>query len=205
MSNLKISQMDYKQLAADDQFPTVNASNPGENKYALAGDIPLLVGISKWDVAASYAEGHTVIYNSSITKGIFLVTTATSAGDSPDGTGYEKFKSISLAFIPNAFAELSGGGGIPTVGYCRTGRIELYNNAFIGGSPSTTLFTIPTSFSETDIEEAKIECTVANDGQLGTVSVRSATSANVGQIAVYLETWGSGNFAGKYIDFRIEL
>jgi len=203
--NLKISQMNYKQLAADDQFPTVNSSLVGENAYALGNDIPLLVGISQWNVDATYEAGHTVIYNSSITKGIFLVTATTSPGDSPDGTGYEKFKSISLAFVPNAFAELSGGGGIPSVGYCRTGRIELYNNAFSGSSPSITLFTISTSFSETDIEGAKIECTVSNDGQLGTVSVRSATSANSGQIAVYLETWGSGNFGGKSIDFRIEL
>lgn len=204
MADIKISEMTYKQLTADDQFPTINSASPSDNFYAFGVDIPLLVGVSKWDASAIYTSGHIVIYNSSITKGLFLVTGTTSAGDSPDGTGYENFKSIALAWVPNAFAELGGGGGIPSVGYCRTGRIALQNVVF-SGTPQTILYSIPTSFSEVDIEGARIHVTVSHDGQYGTVTVRSATSGNSGFIAVYLEFWGSGTASAFNLDYRIEL
>jgi hypothetical protein len=51
MPNQKISEMTYKQLAVDDEFPTVNSGSIFNTK-ALGGDIPVLVGILQWSVSA---------------------------------------------------------------------------------------------------------------------------------------------------------
>lgn len=111
--------MDYKQLSADDQFPTVNSSLVGENKYALGTDIPLLVGISVWDTNASYLSGHVIIYNNTINKGLFLVVTDTAPNEAPDNlAGAAKFKSLGLSYIPNTSVQGD------SIGYQRTGKVS---------------------------------------------------------------------------------
>lgn len=194
MADLKISEMTYKQATADDQFPTVNSSEPGVNNYGLVGDIPLLVGISPWDSNTAYAVGHVVIYSSSITKGLFLVTSTTSPGDSPDGVNYGKFKCISLGFIANLFSLDS------SVGYARTGKLSITEPISTG----VYLHYIDTNFSETDIENAKITATIAFDGQFGVAQVRSATSSGSGQIAIYIEHFGSLSSRTYYVMYQIE-
>lgn len=187
--------MDYKQLAADDQFPTVNSGLVGENKYAFGADIPLLVGISVWDSSASYLAGHTVIYNSSTTKGIFLILDTTTPGDSPDGTGYDKFKSIALAFVPNAVTYPSSSG------YYRTIRLSITEPISAG----TYLHSISTSFTEVELEAANITAKISYNGQFASVQVKSITSGNSGQLAIYLEHYGSSSSTTYYVDIVIQL
>lgn len=198
MANKKISEMTYKQLAADDMIPSVNpTTDPTENYNFLGADIPLLVGISVWDVSATYSAGHTVIYNGTTVKGIFLVTSATSAGDSPEGAAYAKFKSLGLGFIPNAFDPADN------VGYCRTGRIRI--SGTFSGSPGTTLYNISTNFAEADIQSAKITASVSFNGQFALAQVRSMTASGTpGDIAFYIETWGSWTNT-FYVDYMIEM
>lgn len=121
MANLKISEMTYKQVTADDQFPTVNSNEPGVNNYGLVGDIPLLVGISVWDSFATYAVGHVVIYNGTQIKGLFSITSVTSAGDSPEGAGASKFAPLSLAWLNFDLGGTFGVSDTTTMTYVRTG------------------------------------------------------------------------------------
>ena len=102
MADLKISEMTYKQLAADDQFPTVNSSTL-DNTKGLAGDIPLLVGISVYDSNAVYVPGHLVIYNTDTVSGIFRVKTLTTPGEAPEGIGFDKFESYGIGWRENTF------------------------------------------------------------------------------------------------------
>jgi hypothetical protein len=102
MADLKISEMTYKQLAADDQFPTVNSSTL-DNTKGLAGDIPLLVGISVYDSNAVYVPGHLVIYDTNTVSGIFRVKTLTTPGEAPEGIGFDKFESYGIGWRENTF------------------------------------------------------------------------------------------------------
>jgi hypothetical protein len=126
MADLKISEMTYKQVTADDQFPTVNSSEPGVNNYGLVGDIPLLVGISPWDSNISYAVEHVVIYNSATTSGMFRVKTVTSPGDAPEGAGFNKFESYAIGWRENAHIATSSSYFLDIQGQ-RTGIIT-YND-----------------------------------------------------------------------------
>jgi len=102
MPDKKISEMTYKQLAADDFFPTVNSSTLA-NTAALGGDIPVLVGILQWNASTIYTAGQIVIYNSANVSGMFRVKTTTVAGDAPEGVGFDKFESYSIAWRENTF------------------------------------------------------------------------------------------------------
>jgi hypothetical protein len=123
--DIKISEMTYSQLAAGDAIPTVNIASPTTNNYALGGDIPLLMGISKWDASAVYTSGHIVIYDSATTKGLFMVNTTTTAGDAPEGiAGYDKFNAIALNWVQNALpVTFSLGAGTIDITGKRTGTI----------------------------------------------------------------------------------
>jgi hypothetical protein len=157
MSNKKISQMTYKQLAADDQFPTVNGSSL-DNFYAFGGDISLLVGILQWDASAIYTSGQIVIYNGAEVKGMFLVNNTTSAGDAPDGTGYTKFQSIGLSWVRNdTVPPLSNASPNINIGYLRTKEIR------IDQTPSTTVTYTITSNLSTHIMGIKVNVYTFND------------------------------------------
>lgn len=211
MANKKISEMTYKTLALDDQFPTINSASPTTNFYALAADIPLAVGVSQWNSLATYAAGHVVIYNGSTTKGLFMVNSTTSAGDAPDGTGYAKFKSLALAFIPtNIFTTTSTSGPNWTTAKERTGRCMFKNGTTYSGSSTTPALLscdLYTGFDDTFLNAAKFNFTIAGPGLSQPMSIRNVVCLNMGTgvINVTVEMWGTGNIAlnGRYIDFEI--
>lgn len=206
MANEKISQMTYKQLAEDDYVPAVNpVTNPLENYYFLGADIPLLVGVSQWDAAATYAAGHIVIYNTSTVKGMFLVTTTTSAGDAPDGAGATKFKTLSLCFVNNEFNCVSN---VWTITHQLTGRLIFENGTSFSGSPDVLTFTLETSIDDTQLTNASLSFKFNSPGQALIFSVRSVTKgAAPSTLAIALECWGTGinTLNGKYIDYEIKL
>ena len=128
MGNLKISEMTYKTLDGGDLFPTINpAISLTANYNTAAAEIPVFVGISKWNADTIYQVGHTIIYNSAAVKGMFMVDTLTIAGDAPEGAGFDKFKSIGFNFIntiynanfASYFIDINGG---------RTGSIVFNEN-----------------------------------------------------------------------------
>jgi hypothetical protein len=208
MSNQKISQMTYKQLAADDEFPTVNSSSLANTK-ALGGDIPLLIGILQWDASAIYTSGQIVIYNGAEVKGMFLVTSTTSAGDAPDGTGYTKFKSLALAFVPNII-NVVGNTIVENLGLARTCRIVFPTKTGPNVPDSGTyIFGLTTGYTYNDIKNAKIDCTLSSDiGQNLTVIVRNVTSdGSGGTIIIILEFPFTGITNGNpfNLDIKIEL
>jgi hypothetical protein len=132
MADLKISEMTYKQLAADDQFPTVNSSTL-DNTKGLAGDIPLLVGISVYDSNAVYVPGHLVIYNTDTVSGIFRVKTLTTPGEAPEGIGFDKFESYGIGWRENTFSADVSNYFISIEGK-RTGKITFTDALTVGDS-----------------------------------------------------------------------
>lgn len=197
MPNQKISQMDYKQLSADDQFPTVNSSLVGENKYALGTDIPLLVGISQWNSSAVYSAGHLVIYNSSINKGIFLVTATTLSGDSPDGTGFEKFQSVALSYVANSHVNND------SIGYERTG----YLTVTLAGSAIEN-FTIYSDVI-TSSTSHKVTATLFRNQGPGSTAVSEnilikSLGVTMGSVTFYIEKKNFGSLGSVRISYSIE-
>lgn len=194
MANQKISQMNYKQLAADDQFPTVNSSLVGENAYALGGDIPLLVGISQWNVDASYQAGHVVIYNTTEVKGMFLVVDTTSPADAPDNVGgAAKFKSLGLSFVNNEWSQGE------SIGYQRTGTVS-FN---VSGSGIIDAILLDSSII-TDTFSKKITATVVTDDTLNKDVYLKAIVPSVGQILFYICKESSGELRKVRIAYTIE-
>jgi hypothetical protein len=191
--NLKISQMDYKQLAADDQFPTVNASNVGENKYALGGDIPLLVGISQWNVDAAYSAGHVVIYNTTEVKGMFLVKSTTSPGDAPDNAAFVKFESLSLGFVNNEWTQGEA------IGYQRTGTVSF----IVSGSGVIDAVLLDSSII-TDSYSKKITATVVVDDSLKKDVYLKAIVPTSGQILFYVCKQSAIGMSNVRIAYTIE-
>ncbi len=199
MANKKISEMPYKQLTTTDQIPTVNSALPGENNYAFANDIPLLVGISVWDSSAIYTVGHLVIYNSSTVSGIFRVTATTSAGDAPEGTGYAKFESYCLSWINNAH------GDNDNISYERTGYISV---SLTGANVDRFLLSSSLISGSTSLEIAtsyKVTCSLVRYGVSSTQELISIKSIGLssGQIGIYVENTGSA-LGGVYIAYTIE-
>jgi hypothetical protein len=158
MSNEKISEMTYKQLAVDDEFPTVNSGSIFNTK-ALGGDIPLLIGILQWNASAIYTVNQIVIYNSNTIKGMFLVTSTTLAGDAPEGTGFNKFKSVSLSWVRNDTTSLSNASPNVDIGYLRTKEITINQTA------STTVSYNITSNLSTHVMGTKVNVYTFNDPQ----------------------------------------
>jgi hypothetical protein len=202
MSNKKISQMTYKQLAADDQFPTVNGSSL-DNFYAFGGDIPVLIGILQWDASAIYTSGQIVIYNSAEVKGMFLVTSTTSAGDAPDGAGYSKFTSLSLVFMPSNIHL----NGVWSIGKQRTGRLVFSNGIACTGTssdPSIHTFQVTNDFLNTFLVNCKFNFNIGANGQSPTMELRNVvvTSDSI-QIIVAVYATSSTVLNNRYIDFEI--
>lgn len=110
MADLKISDMTYAAVDETFMIPAVNPSDLSTNYYILAGMINFQ-RIFRWNSSAIYLADDLVIYSSSTVKGIFRVTTTTSAGDAPEGTGANKFKSVSLEFLANAITFTGDGAG----------------------------------------------------------------------------------------------
>lgn len=185
--------MDYKQLAADDQFPTVNASNPGENKYSLGGDIPLLVGISQWSVDAAYSAGHVVIYNTTEVKGMFLVKSTTTPGDAPDNTAFDKFESLSLGFVNNDWVQGEA------IGYQRTGTVSF----IVSGSGAIDAILLDSSII-TDAFSKKITATVVLDNTLKKDVSLKAIVPSTGEILFYVCKESAGGLTGVRIAYTIE-
>jgi hypothetical protein len=196
MSNKKISEMDYKQLSADDQFPTVNASLPQENNYALGADIPLLVGISVWNSSATYAVGHLVIYNSSTVSGIFRVVTTTSAGDAPEGTGAAKFVSYALSWINTAHVDNDN------ISYERTGvlTVSLTGAATENFTINSSLVTSSTSHKVT----ATLFRTQAGGSSVSEDILIKSLGITSGSITFYIEKTTSGSLGSVKIAYTIE-
>lgn len=110
MADLKISDMTYAAVEETFMIPAVNPSSLSTNYYILAGMINFQ-RIFRWNSSTIYLADDLVIYNSSTVKGTFRVTTTTSAGDSPEGTGANKFKSQSLEFVANTCTFSADGAG----------------------------------------------------------------------------------------------
>lgn len=203
MANQKISEMDYNPLSKTDIFPTVNTVGLDIiNSHAKAEDIIKLVNLYHWEIDKIYAAGSLVIYNSATTKGVFLVTTTTIAGNSPENAGYNKFKSVSLAFVPNNIPVVGFSPSI-SLGYLRTARLS-FPVASPAISTGVYLISLQTSFTEAELRNAKIDCTVSHNGQFGNVQVRSATSGNSSLIAIYLEFFSNTSNAFN-VDIKVEL
>ena len=208
MGNLKISEMTYKTLDGGDLFPTINPAISSTTNYSTAAaEIPVFIGISKWNADTIYQIGHVVIYNGTINKGLFLVTNTTSAGNSPEGTGYENYKSISLAFVKNEFTIITIDSSY-TTGYARTGR--LYFPAGIVPAapyPDIYMFSVDTSFSTLFLTGAKLNFNVNATGQSPLISLRSVTLGSLveGSLIFTIEAWGTGVsvFGSRYVDFEI--
>jgi hypothetical protein len=202
MSNQKISQMTYKQLAVDDEFPTVNSGSIFNTK-ALGGDIPLLIGILQWNASAIYTAGQIVIYNGAEVKGIFLVTSTTSAGDAPDGAGYSKFTSLSLVFMPSNI-HLSG---IWNIGKQRTGRLVFSNGIVCTGTssdPSIHFFQVTNDFLNAFLLNCKFNFNIGATGQSPTMELRNVVVTNDSiQIVVAVYATSSTVLNNRYIDFEI--
>lgn len=194
MANQKISQMNYKQLAADDQFPTVNSSLVGDNAYALGGDIPLLVGVSTWNTDASYLAGHVVIYNTSEVQGMFLVVTDTSPNEAPDNAaGAAKFKSLGLSFINNEWTQGEA------IGYQRTGTVSFS----VSGSGTIDAILLDSSLI-TDVYSKKISATVVTDDTAKKDVYLKAIVPSVGSILFYICKESAGGLSGVRIAYTIE-
>jgi hypothetical protein len=203
MADKKISQMDYKQLAVDDQFPTINPSLPTENYYALGGDIPVLMGILQWNADTIYTKEQIVIYNSSTVKGMFLVKSTTSAGDAPDGAGYSKFTSLSLVFMPSNIHL----DGIWIIGKQRTGRLVFSNGIECTGTPSDPsihLFQVNNDFLNDFLVNCKFNFNIGSNGQSPVMELRNVVVTN-DSIQVVVAVYGTSNnvLNNRYIDFEI--
>jgi len=197
MADKKISEMDYKQLAVDDQFPTINASSPTENFYALGGDIPVLIGILQWNSSTIYTLGQIVIYNGLKTKGMFLVVTTTSAGNSPDNlAGFNKFKSLGLVYVENLNAANDN------IAYQRTG----YINVSLTGA-AVNNFTIYSDLI-TSSTSHKVSATLfRNQAPGSSVSeniVIKSLGITAGSITFYVEKSTAGALGGVRIAYTIE-
>jgi len=195
MANEKISEMTYKQLAADDMIPSVNpTTDPTENYNFLGADIPLLVGVSVWDASATYAAGHIVIYNDSTIKGMFLVTTTTSAGDSPAGTGASKFKSVGLGYVANSHSASDN------IGYERTGFITV---SLTGATVDN--FNISSSIV-TDANSHKISATLYRSGTsfVSEDILIKSLGISAGSITFYVEKTTVGGLGNVRISYTIE-
>lgn len=197
MADKKISEMDYKQLAVDDQFPTINASSPTENFYALGGDIPILIGILQWNSSTIYTPGQIVIYNGLKTKGMFLVVTTTSAGNSPDNlAGFNKFKSLGLVYVENLNAANDN------IAYQRTGyiNVSLTGAAVNNFTIYSDLITSSTSY--------KVSATLfRNQAPGSSVSeniVIKSLGITAGSITFYVEKSTAGALGGVRIAYTIE-
>ncbi len=133
MANKKISEMTYKQLSADDQFPTINSSTPNANNYAFGGDIPVLLGITQWNPNAVYGVNQIVIYNSNTVSGMFRVKTITSAGDAPEGSAFDKFESQAIGWKENLHVATNIDYFLD-IGGQRTGKITYNDSLSVGDS-----------------------------------------------------------------------
>lgn len=150
MADLKISDMAYRAVQESDMIPVVDSSNLTTNYYALAGMINFQ-RIFRWNSSAIYLADDLVIYNSPTVKGTFRVTTTTSAGDAPEGTGANKFKSQSLEFVPNTVSFTgSGGGHIANIGDIRT-LIATVNEPISLGTTYSYMFRCNQSIRNKDV------------------------------------------------------
>ena len=197
MSNQKISQMTYKQLAADDEFPTVNSSSLANTK-ALGGDIPLLVGILQWNVSTIYTEGQIVIYNSANVSGMFRVKTTTVAGDAPEGVGFDKFESYSIAWRENTFNVTQNSPDyFVNIEGKRTGRITFTDSISVGVSILVVLTGDWASGANKNL-------IVTDNNSNGTDSGESyAISYSSGQITINCRT--SRNYTAGTFKFKFTL
>lgn len=195
--------MTYKQLDMGHEIPSIDPNNPGQNFKFYGEDIPLLVGVSKYDPAASYLDGHTVIYNTTEVKGLFLVNSNTSPGDAPDGSNYDKFTALSLAFVPNAFTRSGGHWDITKQ---RTGRLNFGTGTTY--SSGINQFYVNTQFDQSWLAGKKIIVTLGSAGLVTPFSIQYATcGSSGGQILIGLNyTGSSGSTAlnGRWLDFTIE-
>jgi hypothetical protein len=158
MADLKISDMAYRAVQESDMIPVVDSSNLTTNYYALAGMINFQ-RIFRWNSSAIYLADDLVIYNSETVKGMFLVTSTTLAGDSPEGAGFNKFKSVSLSWVRNDTASLSNASPNVDIGYLRTKEITITQTA------STTVSYNINSNLYTHVMGTKVNVYTFNDRQ----------------------------------------
>lgn len=150
MADLKISDMTYRAVEESFMIPAVDPSSLSTNYYILAGMINFQ-RIFRWDSSTIYLADDLVIYNSSTVKGIFRVTTTTSAGDSPEGTGANKFKSQSLEFVANTHSFTGNGFGNKAYLNDKRTVIATINEVITTGSTYSYFFECDQSIRDKDV------------------------------------------------------
>lgn len=209
MADLKISDMTYAAVDETFMIPAVNPSNLSTNYYVLAGMINFQ-RIFRWNSSAIYLADDLVIYNSSTVKGIFRVTTTTSAGDAPEGTGANKFRSVSLEFVPNIFTGTYSGGTVDfgNLGDVRTGRLVFPSGISLSGtssSPDTFNFNAFLTLPNASFNNCVIRGSLSCPGQTYGISLRTFYGYNSYFFGT-VEYWGTtsgGAIQNRYVDFEI--
>jgi hypothetical protein len=126
----------------------------------------------------------------------------TNPGETPEGAAYYKFKSLCLSFIPNSGNVQPAAG----IGYLRTSRVTIPAYVASGPFPDGVLLGVSTSFSRSDLNNAKLSVSLSRAGQQGVIALRSIGSdTSTGNLYIYLEYWGTTSINNAYIDITIEL
>lgn len=209
MADLKISDMTYRAVEESFMIPAVDPSNLSTNYYILAGMINFQ-RIFRWNSSAVYLADDLVIYNSSTVKGTFRVTATTSAGDAPEGTGANKFKSQSLEFVPNIFTGTYSAGSVSfgDLGDVRTGRLVFPSGISLSGSassPDTFNISAYSNLTNASFNNCIIRSSLGCPGQTDGISLRNFYGYN-SYFYGTVEYWGTtsgGAIQSRYIDFEI--